>query len=313
MGDAVFNINKDTSDDTITLTEGAHISLNMNNLASGRAILQDDGTLILTDKLTNSKWGKLYIKNYLQYGEGAVTFSNGDISDIALEDITYSSLKTLSPLGDDYDIFRAQTSSTSMTAGEDYNGTFLSDWVTGTAEDDVINGAGGRDDLDGGAGNDIISGGAGNDWLSGGDGNDVITGDEGDDTIFGGAGADNLSGGAGNDTITGGADNDTLTGGAGNDTFSFLSNDGTNTITDAEAGDIIEFQSTNFADLTFSRTASSNDLTVTGSSTNAIVTDFFNGHTLDDITAKEKNEEENVEYLKEKLNQHEEKLSFSKF
>lgn len=71
-------------------------------------------------------------------------------------------------------------------------------------------------------------------------GNDVLDGTDLDDDLAGGAGNDTIDGGAGNDTLNGGADNDQLTGGLDADTFVFNEDFGHDTVTDFEAGDVIE-------------------------------------------------------------------------
>ena len=91
----------------------------------------------------------------------------------------------------------------------------------------------------GGTGDDTLRGGNGADTLVGGDGDDVLKGRKGDDTLAGGAGDDRLGGGKGDDMLTGGAGDDTLTGGRGADTFVFVVGDGTDTVTDFQAGDRI--------------------------------------------------------------------------
>ncbi len=70
----------------------------------------------------------------------------------------------------------------------------------------------------------------------------ALSGGSADDKLFGGSGNDTLVGNAGNDILVGGLGDDQMTGGAGADIFrvgpSWL-NYGTDTITDAAAGDII--------------------------------------------------------------------------
>lgn len=109
------------------------------------------------------------------------------------------------------------------------------DVITGSENDDfLLSGYFGEDTIDGGGGDDFIYGdlqfsGAhvNDDSLTGGDGNDTISGDWGDDTIDGGADNDRLDGGEGDDLITGGA---------GDDTFVYAVGDGSDTITDFNAG-----------------------------------------------------------------------------
>ncbi len=108
------------------------------------------------------------------------------------------------------------------------------DTIYGGDGNDYIYGLSGNDNLSGEAGNDTIDGGEGNDYLNGGSGNDYLFGWNGNDTLIGGLGNDQLQGEAGNDTLIGGVGSDTLTGGSGADTFVFnyLSEEGTDTITD---------------------------------------------------------------------------------
>ncbi len=94
------------------------------------------------------------------------------------------------------------------------------DTLYGTSGDDVINGLGGDDTLFGYAGNDTLDGGAGN---------DVLMGDAGDDTLTGGAG------------------NDVLNGGMGNDTYNFTLGDGSDTIVDSGAGNILNIDGSYWA------------------------------------------------------------------
>ena len=67
-----------------------------------------------------------------------------------------------------------------------------------------------------------------------------ITAGAGSDSVLGGAGNDSLNGGAGNDTLWGGAGDDTLLGGEGDDVFIYKPNEGTDYITDYEAGDMLK-------------------------------------------------------------------------
>ena len=67
-----------------------------------------------------------------------------------------------------------------------------------------------------------------------------IVGNSLNNSILGGAGADTLQGGKGNDTLWGSAGNDKLYGGAGKDTFIYKPGEGTDTIYDWEAGDLLQ-------------------------------------------------------------------------
>lgn len=81
-----------------------------------------------------------------------------------------------------------------------------------------FNGSGLSETISGGRGNDILSGKRGDDVLLGSEGNDRLYGGHGRDTIYGDTGDDRLFGGQGNDTLVGGAGTNTLDGGDGVDT-----------------------------------------------------------------------------------------------
>ncbi|MDY7003579.1 MAG: calcium-binding protein [Cyanobacteriota bacterium] len=153
----------------------------------------------------------------------------------------------------------------------------------------------GRNSLDGGAGNDTIRGQASRDTLVGGAGNDsIITGllEENEDnfnpngiavTVPGFSGQNRLDGGAGNDTLVSGFLTDTMIGGLGNDCLSGIFSrvdggegsdtiDATNISTDASGGASIEVTLIG---------SSGNDILL--GSTNAGVTNFFNGGTGNDF------------------------------
>jgi len=85
-----------------------------------------------------------------------------------------------------------------------------------------------------------ITGTSGIDTLNGTNLNDTISGLDGNDVINGLGGNDTIDGGAGDDMIAGGAGADTLTGGGGNDTFIYGAGDGSDTITDFAAGDVVK-------------------------------------------------------------------------
>ncbi len=153
---------------TLVLTENAKVNITMTGVTEGSAVL-NNGTLTISD---DENEGTLIIQNYLQYGEGNVTFSNGTITNAALEDVIWSSAKLPSPLGENYDVFYKNAKS-SVTAGVAFEGTFLADYINGTTSADTISGGAGRDHIVGKAGNDIITGGDGNDYLSGDAGNDT--------------------------------------------------------------------------------------------------------------------------------------------
>jgi Ca2+-binding RTX toxin-like protein len=125
------------------------------------------------------------------------------------------------------------------------------DRLFGLAGDDRLEGDKGDDKLAGGRGDDVVLGGAGDDWARGGNGDDVFLlgsgcdrafSDGGDDALLGEAGADRLWGGRGDDSLAGGAGRDELTGGSGSDTFQFAFGDGSDVVTDFDAGaDALQF------------------------------------------------------------------------
>jgi len=88
-------------------------------------------------------------------------------------------------------------------------------------------GYGGNDTLIGGDSADLLAGGLGDDTISGGGGKDMLFGEDGDDVLDGGAQADLITAGTGDDIIAGGA---------GRDQFKFRQGDGTDVITDFQAG-----------------------------------------------------------------------------
>lgn len=104
---------------------------------------------------------------------------------------------------------------------------FWGDTLTAAHSGSDLYGYGGDDVLIGGDGKDLLSGGIGNDHLSGGAGSDMLFGEEGKDTLDGGGGADLITAGTGDDMIAGGT---------GRDQFKFRQGDGTDVITDFEAG-----------------------------------------------------------------------------
>ncbi len=77
-----------------------------------------------------------------------------------------------------------------------------------------------------------------------------LSGSSGDDLLLSGTAGDTINGGSGNDIIIGGKGNDTLTGGIGVDTFVLNPGDGIDTITDADNGDNIIFDSGTVAGVT---------------------------------------------------------------
>lgn len=98
----------------------------------------------------------------------------------------------------------------------------------------TVNGGGGNDTIQGSNKADVVDGGEGNDTINGKNGKDTLTGGIGNDTISGGNGKDTINGGEGDDTLSGGNGNDRIDAGAGTDTIT--DNKGSNTCSNAEAG-----------------------------------------------------------------------------
>lgn len=81
--------------------------------------------------------------------------------------------------------------------------------------------------------------------ILGGASKDTIFGGEGNDLIYGESGKDILSGDAGNDSLWGGYGNDKLYGGDGNDVFIYRPGEGSDTIYDYTAGDMLKILNSN--------------------------------------------------------------------
>ena len=90
-----------------------------------------------------------------------------------------------------------------------------------------------------------ITGNALDNTILGGSGKDSLNGGAGNDKLFGDAGNDTLNGGAGNDELWGGAGNDKLYGGDGKDIFVYRPGEGTDTIYDWAADDMLQILKTN--------------------------------------------------------------------
>ena len=169
-----------------------------------------------------------------------------------------------------------------------------SDVLTGDGGNDNLYGDAGEDNIAGGDGNDTIYGGTENDALDGGDGVDLIFGETGNDSLTGGAGADTLNGGDGDDILSGDADNDSLAGGAGNDVLAggtgsdMLSggvgndryvlgrNSGSDTISDVDGINAIQFDSSvSYNQIWLTRVGNDLRVAVIGGDTVAMVVGFF--------------------------------------
>lgn len=76
--------------------------------------------------------------------------------------------------------------------------------------------------------------------ILGGTGKDTIFGGEGDDLLYGDSGNDLLYGEAGNDSLWGGYGNDKFYGGSGDNVFIYKPGEGSDTICDNAAGDMLK-------------------------------------------------------------------------
>ncbi|MBZ0093103.1 MAG: hypothetical protein K8F27_12905, partial [Sulfuricellaceae bacterium] len=117
-------------------------------------------------------------------------------------------------------------------------------WIDGGTEADYLYGGGGDDIVKGGDGNDYLEGELGSDELQGGSGNDTLVGGQGADILKGEAGKDTLIGGMDTDMLEGGQGADRLEGGLGVDTYQLNSNDGNDTILDADGQGIVQLDGT---------------------------------------------------------------------
>ncbi|MCR9057649.1 MAG: hypothetical protein NXI02_09970, partial [Rhodobacteraceae bacterium] len=95
-----------------------------------------------------------------------------------------------------------------------------------------------------------------------------INGTAGNDTLSGSTGAEVLAGGAGHDNLNGAGGSDILSGGTGSDTFVFTSVGETNAVvtdfdTSGASADVLQFESSVFADWNAVLTAASDDGTDT--------------------------------------------------
>lgn len=215
--------------DIASLTEGKSVAVNV--LANDHDV--DGDALSVSQANVTSGNGTVTVNNA---GNLVVTYTGADLDPGEKATVTVQYGATDGSLSD------GGTLRVSVTGvaepGDDINGTPKNDTLNGTNVAERIFGFDGNDVINGRAGDDIISAGAGSDKISGGDDNDRIGGGDGGDVI---------NGGNGNDEISGWAGNDKLTGGSGADTFIFHRLDGSDTITDFEAGgknhDMIDLQS----------------------------------------------------------------------
>ena len=132
-----------------------------------------------------------------------------------------------------------------------------------------------------GAGNDTITSGEGDDFIESGAGDDIINTGAGVDCVNSGEGDDVINTGEGNDIIIlDGAGTKIITGGAGENKF-HLKN-GSAAITDAKAGDMIEFATfaTGNIEFTKGKGAGAQDLIISstfeGNEDSVVIKNYFN-------------------------------------
>ena len=227
----------DPNGDTLTVTE-----VNGRAAGVGTSVTLDSGAQLTLNADGSFDYDPNNQFEALDAGDTATdsfvhTLSDGRLTDSATVTISIAGVtdtSTGTPIGTDGD---------DTLIGGRGSQTFF-----GLAGNDFLDGGNGRDFLFGGDDGDILIGGKGNDalfgeqgfdTLDGGNGNDILDGGRGKDLLDGGTGNDVLLGGVGKDTLIGGAGNDILTGGKGKDTFVLALGDGTDTITDFNAQDLI--------------------------------------------------------------------------
>ncbi len=149
------------------------------------------------------------------------------------------------------------------------------DYLRGFEGDDRIEGGDDVDVIGGGDGNDTLAGGEDDDFIVGNDGDDVLRGDGGDDILESGNGNDSLIGGLGADTLRPGIGNDTMTGDNGADVFVIGRSWGNDSITDFNINtDTLDFQGSGL---------NIEDITVSASGSNTVLSDGTNALTLTDV------------------------------
>ncbi len=227
----------DADGDTLTVTQVNGIAAAVGTqitLASGALLtLSADGSF---DYNPNGQFEALNAGN-TGTDSFAYTLSDGRLTDTATVTISIAGVSDApsGPLvgtsGDDTLIGGKGTNVILGKAGNDFlDGRGGRDFLFGGDDNDTLIGGRGKDRLFGEQGNDVLRGGNGDDFLDGGNGRDFLFGNDGNDTLIGGAGNDRLAGGKGNDR---------LTGGNGRDTFVLALGEGTDTITDFSAQDVI--------------------------------------------------------------------------
>lgn len=145
-------------------------------------------------------------------------------------------------------------------------------YLRGFAGDDLIIGGSGLDIIGGEAGNDTINAGGGDDYILSNEGDDSVVGGEGHDLIETSLGNDTLDGGSGNDTLRSGRGDDVMSGGTGSDEFVIGRSWGNDTISDFSLDDdLLDFRGSGLG---------INDLNISGSGGNTIISDGANTLTL---------------------------------
>lgn len=228
------------TDDTIQITKGTYSASQ-----SGNDVIVKVGNSALT--LTNAADKTFYVITSANKTE---TVSFDPITQTVTDDDEANQT-----IGAGVTIFNASARTTAIKI----TGNALANTVLGGSKNDTIYGNDGDDLIGGNAGADRLYGQNGNDSLLGNAGNDKLYGQDGRDLLYGEAGKDTLSGGAGNDSLWGGAGNDTLTGGDGDDLFIYSPNEGTDTITDYQSGELVAILDSTFTAAVFD----TNKLTLT--------------------------------------------------
>ena len=210
----------------------------------------------------------------ITYGDKSVTISDFDYENdplnvyIGNEEDTNRDTLVITGLHD----FHAERMEAEFTA---YN-------ITTTDNDSYIYTGDGNDVITTGTGDDFIESGAGDDLINTGDGTDSVNSGDGDDVIYTGDGNDII--------FIDGEGIKTITGGAGNNTFRFTETGGSAVITDAKAGDEIQFATFDVTKLIFTKGTGANtqDLiisnTVEGDDNTIVIKNYFNmdGSVADD-------------------------------
>ena len=296
--------------DNIDIDAGYTLSRTINGTNNGTLVITTTGgkTVNVTDFNFNTAVADVFkVGNANLITDLAVTLSAGGqgnkyvASDIYSENITYSTggttayvsnLKasdTLTVPGvtkyfrNTWDKLALSNDSYTLVYVDDFNtnraftfndGTGVVDFSTKTLTALMLDFDATADSNNWGFGYFDITGGVIHGTLKGGANADIITAGSGGATIYGNGGNDTLNGAAGVDTIYSGTGNDTISGAGGNDTFIFNAGDGVDTITDAEAGDVIKFGDKSYTALSFAR-IHGYDLEIKYSATDKVVIEYF--------------------------------------